>query len=155
MSESVGGFHHMVPIEAAKAFVSRQISRALSDGNLKFLLGLLVFSQLEQRLAKQGVKGGLKIQQAQRAGRGSQGLLEIAGGEMKPGELEMFAGYGQLDEFNVDAQVESFAYMARGRGLTVHTVCVPRGRHDTRTGLALLPDFVQWIRPKLEPYSPK
>jgi len=75
--------------------------------------------------------------------------------DVKPGELEMFAGYGQLDEFNVDAQVESFAYMARGRGLTVHTVCIPRGRHDARTGLAIVPEFVQWIRPKLEPYAPK
>ncbi len=74
---------------------------------------------------------------------------------VKPGELEMFAGYGDRDEFNFDAQAESFAYFARGRGLTVHTVLVPGGKHRRETGLKMMPEFVNWIRPKLEPYAPK
>lgn len=79
----------------------------------------------------------------------------LAAYDLKPGELEMFAGYGQCDEFNFDAQTESFAYLARNRGLTVHTAMVPGGRHDRATGLALMPAFTEWIRPRLEPYAPK
>ena len=75
--------------------------------------------------------------------------------DVKPGELQMFAGYGERDEFNFDAHAKSFEAIARARGLDVHTVCVPGGRHDERTGRKLLPSFVEWLRPKLEPYAPK
>jgi Putative esterase len=75
--------------------------------------------------------------------------------DVKPGELAMFAGYGDRDEFNFDAQTESFAYLARGRGLEVYVVKVPGGKHDKETGLRMLPQFVEWMRPRLEPYAPK
>jgi len=75
--------------------------------------------------------------------------------DVKPGELDMFAGYGSRDEFNLDAQTKSFAAYARSRGLTVQTVEIPGGRHDERTGMQILPAFVEWIRPRLEPYAPK
>ena len=75
--------------------------------------------------------------------------------DVKPGDFEMFAGYGQCDEFNFDAQAESFAALARGKGLTVQTVMVPGGKHNRETGLALMPEFTEWIRPRLEPYAPK
>jgi hypothetical protein len=74
---------------------------------------------------------------------------------VKPGELAMFAGYGSRDEFNFDAHTESFAAIARGRGLAVDTVCVPGGKHDVETGLQLLPAFVEFLRPRVEPYAPK
>jgi S-formylglutathione hydrolase FrmB len=74
---------------------------------------------------------------------------------VKPGELEMFAGYGERDEFNFDAHTESFAALARGRGLAVHTVMVPGGKHDKETALRMLPAFVEWLGPKIAPYSPK
>ena len=79
----------------------------------------------------------------------------LANRDIKPGDLEMFAGYGQRDEFNFDAQTESFAAVARGRGLDVHTVMVPGGKHDKETASRMLPTFVEWVRPKLEPYSPR
>lgn len=75
--------------------------------------------------------------------------------DIKPGDLEMFAGYGQRDEFNFDAQTESFAAVARGRGLQIHTVMVPGGKHDKETAARMLPNFVEWLRPKLEPYAPR
>jgi hypothetical protein len=78
----------------------------------------------------------------------------LAAYKVKPGELEMFAGYAQRDEFNFDAHAESFAYVAKGQGLAVQTVMVP-GRHDMRTGMQLLPAFVDFLRPRLEPYAPK
>jgi S-formylglutathione hydrolase FrmB len=75
--------------------------------------------------------------------------------DVKPGELEMFAGYGEKDEFNFDAQTESFAALARGRGLQVHTVMVPNGKHDKETAAKMIPTFVEWVSPKLAPYAPK
>jgi hypothetical protein len=78
----------------------------------------------------------------------------LATRDVKPGEVAMFLGYGSRDEFNFDAHAESFAYIARGRGLTVDVACVP-GKHDVETGMRLLPAFVEWMRPRLEPYAPK
>ncbi len=50
--------------------------------------------------------------------------------QVQPGELDMFIGYVGRDEFNIDAQVESFAYLARSRGLEVTTVVDPNGHHN-------------------------
>ena len=75
--------------------------------------------------------------------------------DVKPGELAMFAGYGERDEFHFDAQTESFAAIARGRGLKVQTVMVPGGRHDKETAMRMLPSFVEWLSPKLAAYAPK
>lgn len=74
--------------------------------------------------------------------------------DVKPGDLEMFVGSASRDEFNFDAQAESFAAIARGRGLTVNTILVP-GKHDKETGVTMLPAFVDFLRPRLEPYAPK
>jgi hypothetical protein len=74
--------------------------------------------------------------------------------KVKPGELEMFAGYARYDEFNFDAETESFAYIARGLGLTVNTVMVP-GKHDKQTAMQMLPAFVDFLGPRLKPYAPK
>jgi len=41
----------------------------------------------------------------------------LASYNVKPGELEMFAGYGQFDDSTSTAQTRSFASIARGRGL--------------------------------------
>lgn len=79
----------------------------------------------------------------------------LASYDVKPGDLEMFAGYGQRDEFHFDAQTESFAAVARGRGLSVHTVMVPGGRHDKETAMRMMPTFVEWLGPKINRYSPK
>jgi poly(3-hydroxybutyrate) depolymerase len=78
----------------------------------------------------------------------------LAAYKVKPGELEMFAGYASRDEFNFDAHAESFAFLAQAQGLTVTTVKVS-GKHDKQTGFTLLPAFVDFLRPRLEPYAPK
>lgn len=75
--------------------------------------------------------------------------------DVKPGELEMFVGYGDRDEFNFDAQAESFAAIALGKGIKVHTVLVQGGKHDKETAALMIPNFVEWLRPKLKPYAPK
>jgi S-formylglutathione hydrolase FrmB len=75
--------------------------------------------------------------------------------DVRPGQLEMYVAYGGRDEFNLDAQVESFLYRARQRGLGVGVGYDPRGHHDRATALRLLPGIVEWLRPRLAPYSPR
>jgi S-formylglutathione hydrolase FrmB len=72
---------------------------------------------------------------------------------VRPGEFDMFIGYAGRDEFNIDAQVESFLYAARQRGLTVAVAYDPRGHHTPATGFRLFPDFVRWLGPLLAGYE--
>jgi S-formylglutathione hydrolase FrmB len=73
---------------------------------------------------------------------------------LRNGELEMFVGYAGKDEFNIDAQVESFLYLAKHRGLGVHVAYDPQGHHDGHTAMKLLPSMMHWLAARLAPYSP-
>jgi S-formylglutathione hydrolase FrmB len=73
---------------------------------------------------------------------------------LKPGELEMYVCYGKYDEFNLAAQIESFLYAARQRGLEVGVGYDPEGRHDLATAVKLLPGLVDWLGPRLAPFQP-
>jgi pimeloyl-ACP methyl ester carboxylesterase len=75
--------------------------------------------------------------------------------DVKPGELELFAGVGDRDEFNFDAQVDSFEYLAKQRGIGITTVKIPCGKHNKETGFRMLEPFQEWVRPRLEKYAPK
>jgi S-formylglutathione hydrolase FrmB len=68
---------------------------------------------------------------------------------IQPGDLSMYIAYGGKDQFNIMAQVESFLYRARQRGLNVDVGYDPRGKHDYRTARKLFPDIVQWLGPQL------
>ena len=74
--------------------------------------------------------------------------------DLKEGELEMFVAYGKKDQFNLDAQIESFLYLAHCRGLTVTTLVNPKGKHDRPTALGFFDDAIDWLAPRLAPYSP-
>ncbi len=69
--------------------------------------------------------------------------------DLQEGELSMYVGYGGKDQFHIDAQVESFLYRAREKGLCIHVDYIPNGRHDAHTAYKLLPDIAQWLRPQL------
>jgi S-formylglutathione hydrolase FrmB len=74
--------------------------------------------------------------------------------DVQPGELSMYIAYGGRDEFNIDAQVESFLYVARQRGLCVGVAYDRRGKHNLATALRLMPSVFEWLAPQLAPYSP-
>ena len=74
--------------------------------------------------------------------------------QVEPSKFDMYIGYGGRDQLNVDAQVESFLYVARRRGLDVHVWYDPRGRHDAATGIRALPDMAEWLAQRLRPYTP-
>jgi hypothetical protein len=65
--------------------------------------------------------------------------------DVRPGEFDMYIGYGGRDEFNIEAQVESFLYVARGRGLSIEVAYDPRGHHTMATAGRLFPSFVRWL----------
>ncbi|WP_020470538.1 alpha/beta hydrolase [Zavarzinella formosa] len=74
--------------------------------------------------------------------------------DIKPGEFQMFAGYGSDDEFNFDAGVQSFAYLAKQRGIDVTTYEVKGGRHNRETGYKMMQPFADWVLPRLGKYAP-
>ena len=73
---------------------------------------------------------------------------------VRDGQLGMYIAYGGNDQFNVDAQVESFLYYAKQRGISVGVGYDPRGKHDVATALRLLPGMLQWLAPRMAPYAP-
>jgi pimeloyl-ACP methyl ester carboxylesterase len=79
-------------------------------------------------------------------------LLDVC--DVQPGMFDMYLGYGDRDQFNIDAQVESFAYRARQRGLTVAVDVEPGAKHDLAAGKLLFPRAVAWVAPLIAPYSP-
>jgi S-formylglutathione hydrolase FrmB len=96
-------------------------------------------------------------------GEGDKALLNIAANNpielalktgLRNGELSMFVGYGGRDEFNVDAQVESFLYWAKFKGLGVAVAFEPDGHHDYHTAMRFMPSLIRWLGPQLAPYAP-
>jgi S-formylglutathione hydrolase FrmB len=78
-------------------------------------------------------------------------MIDLYG--LREGELAMYVGYAGRDQFNLDAQAESFLYRARERCLTVTVGYEPRGRHDWNTARKLLPAALNWLAPLLAPFS--
>jgi S-formylglutathione hydrolase FrmB len=75
--------------------------------------------------------------------------------DIRRGDLDMFVAYGGKDEFNVDAQVESFLYRASERGLEVGVAYDPRGRHDLATGVRLFDEVIDWTAKRVPPAAAK
>jgi S-formylglutathione hydrolase FrmB len=75
--------------------------------------------------------------------------------DVKPGEFNFYVAYGGKDEFNLDAQIESFLYRAKQKGIEVGVEYDPEGRHNVKTALKLLPGVLRWLKPRLEPYAPR
>jgi S-formylglutathione hydrolase FrmB len=73
---------------------------------------------------------------------------------VQPGEFEMYIGYDGKDQFNIDAQVESFLYHACQRGLRIGVGYDPGGHHDMPTAQRLAPGVFRWLAPRLAPYAP-
>jgi S-formylglutathione hydrolase FrmB len=74
--------------------------------------------------------------------------------DVQPCQLAMYIAYGGLDQFNIDAQVESFLYRAREKGLCVAVGYDPRGKHDRPTARRLAPGVIDWLGPQLAPFGP-
>lgn len=74
--------------------------------------------------------------------------------DVRPGQLEMFIAYGGRDEFNIDAQVESFVHFAKCRGISPTVSYDPCGRHTVAHGKLHFPGLTVWLGERLKDYSP-
>jgi S-formylglutathione hydrolase FrmB len=79
-------------------------------------------------------------------------LLEAC--DVRPGEFNLFLGYGTRDEFNLDAQVQSFAEKCHRRGVRPDVFVVPGGKHNIDTGKALFGPLTRWTMEKLGAFTP-
>ena len=73
---------------------------------------------------------------------------------LRNGELAMYVAYGGKDEFNIDAQVESFLYLAHFRRLRIDVGYEPDGRHNAVTAMRFAPSIIDWLAPRIACYSP-
>ncbi len=73
--------------------------------------------------------------------------------KLKHGMLDMFIGYGAYDEFNLDAQVESFLSALESRNIGATVQRISWGRHDEKTALCMLPKVVRWLDEKLRQHN--
>jgi hypothetical protein len=75
--------------------------------------------------------------------------------QIMPGEIAMYVAYIRHDEFNLDAQVESFLTVARQRGLCVtvdYKWWVPT--HTLQTCMNRFPRAIEWLGAQFAPYAP-
>ncbi len=73
--------------------------------------------------------------------------------DVRPGQVAMYIGYCGKDEFNVDAQVESFLYRAGERGLKPEVVYYPEGHHDLKSAYYFFPTILDWFGRQLACYK--
>jgi S-formylglutathione hydrolase FrmB len=79
-------------------------------------------------------------------------MLDTA--DLHDGELPMFIGFGGRDEFNIDAQVESFLFKTKQMGLTVQFAYDPNGHHNYATYARLLPYLFDWLNVRMGQDAP-
>ncbi|GBD35228.1 Endo-1,4-beta-xylanase Z [bacterium HR36] len=70
-----------------------------------------------------------------------------------PGQLETFVGYAGRDEFNFNAQAESFIYYARSRGLRPRVHVDVIGTHNDATAQRILPVAIEWLGQRMKAYG--
>jgi S-formylglutathione hydrolase FrmB len=70
-------------------------------------------------------------------------------------ELDLYVAYGGKDEFSMDAQVDSFLYLAKQRGVTVAVDFDPQGRHDVTSGVRQFAAALRWVGPLVARYDGK
>ncbi len=78
----------------------------------------------------------------------------IVRSDLKPGELDIYLNYPGRDHYNFDAQVESFAWLARQKGISVTTERVPHRRHGLMYFVNNHKPAFQWLACRLLPPVP-
>jgi hypothetical protein len=73
---------------------------------------------------------------------------------IQPGELAIYANYGGRDNFNFDAQVESFAWLAATKGVAVTLDRDPNGTHSLRYLRNNMGRTLQWLGQHIVPPTP-
>jgi S-formylglutathione hydrolase FrmB len=74
--------------------------------------------------------------------------------DIQPGQFDMLVAYGGRDEYNVDAQVDSFLHRARQRGLHVWVRFNPQGHHSSPYVNECMPDVLAAVGARLRELLP-
>jgi S-formylglutathione hydrolase FrmB len=74
---------------------------------------------------------------------------------IKNGMLNMYLAYGRKDEFNLDAQAESFLHHAQAKGIHVDVDYDPHGKHNTATAKRFIPNMIDWFAIQFKGMEPK
>ena len=72
--------------------------------------------------------------------------------KVKPCQLDMYVGYGGKDEFNLDAQAESFLFFIKSRGIKAAVYYDPDGKHSETTAEKMIPSIVEFLDDRLRHY---
>lgn len=70
--------------------------------------------------------------------------------ELPAGQLNMLVTYGCHDDFNFDAQAESFVWLARQRGYQVDVLRDANGKHNGAFFLPMQQKVLQWLGPQFQ-----
>ncbi len=62
----------------------------------------------------------------------------------------LFVAYGRCDEMNLDAQIESFLYVASRMGVKVEAVAYPDGTHVESFMASVVYNLLQWVGSQLD-----
>jgi S-formylglutathione hydrolase FrmB len=74
--------------------------------------------------------------------------------DLQPGELDVYVSYGTRDNFNFDAQGESFAWLAAGKRVMVTIDRDPGATHSLRYLRANIPPAFIWLGQHILPPTP-
>ena len=74
--------------------------------------------------------------------------------DLRPGQLDIYINYGTRDNFNFDAQDESFAWLAAGKRITLTMVADPGATHSLRYLRANLSPAFTWLGQHILPPTP-
>ncbi len=74
--------------------------------------------------------------------------------DVRPGQFELFVAYGRQDEYNVDAQIDSFLHKAKQRGLNIWVRYNPDGHHSTDYVNECMPDVFVAVGARLRKLLP-
>jgi hypothetical protein len=75
----------------------------------------------------------------------------IAATDLQPGEMAIYVSYPGRDNYNFDAQAQSFAWLAARRGIAVETVESPSAFHDLSYIQGAEPPAYLWLGRHLLP----
>jgi S-formylglutathione hydrolase FrmB len=75
--------------------------------------------------------------------------------DLQPGELAIYANYPGRDNWNFDAQDQSFAWLAAQKGVDVTLVKVPKAQHSLRYFRSQQRPAYLWLAPHLLPPVPR
>ena len=65
----------------------------------------------------------------------------------------MYVAYAGKDEFNLDAQAESFIYYCQMRGITLTVNYDHKGTHSVETAVKMAPHLIAWLGERLRAHG--